>query len=282
MVDCHTHFYDPTRPEGVAWPPKEAAGLYRTVLPKHFLDEAAPLGVTKTVVVEASPRVEDNAWLLDLAAANPSIVGVVGNLALGQPKFAEHLRRFAANKIFRGIRTSQDSLRVGLERPEFVADVRRLAAAGLELDVNGGPDTLGDVARLAATVPDLSIVINHLANVDIDGGPVPKPWVAGMRAAASHARVLCKVSALVEHARPTSADKKIPRDADFYRPTLSAIWEIFGDDRLIFGSNWPVSEPFAPYATVFSIVDQFVQARGPTAVEKFFFKNAQRAYGCPT
>src|SRR5258708_7289292 len=64
MVDCHTHFYDPTRPEGVPWPGKDDKLLYRTRLPKHFLEQAAPLDVTKTVVVEASSWVEDNAWLL--------------------------------------------------------------------------------------------------------------------------------------------------------------------------------------------------------------------------
>jgi L-fucono-1,5-lactonase len=56
-VDCHTHFYDPTRPEGIPWPGKDDRVLYRTVLPRHFLEQAAPLGVKKTVVVEASPRV---------------------------------------------------------------------------------------------------------------------------------------------------------------------------------------------------------------------------------
>ncbi len=280
IVDCHTHFYDPSRPEGVPWPAKDDAVLYRTVLPRNFLEQAAPLGVTQTVVVEASPRVEDNAWLLELAAANPAVVGVVGNLAPGTPQFAGLLKRFAANRRFRGIRINHDVLRTGLERPPFVADIGLIADLGLELDVNGGPETPADAARLAKKLPALTIVINHLANVDIAGGPPPENWLANMRAAAEHANMFCKVSALVEHARPNAAGR-IPAEVDYYRPTLDAIWQAFGDDRLIYGSNWPVSDRFAPYRTVFAIVSDYVRGRGGAAAEKFFRSNARAVYRWP-
>ncbi len=278
MIDCHTHFYDPTRPEGVPWPGKGDKVLYRTILPKDFLEQAAPLGVTKTMIVEASPWVEDNAWLLDVAAKNPSVLGIVGNLTPGKPEFAGHVKRFAANKMYRGIRINHGALKTGLDQPEFIADIRRLAEHDLELDVNGGPDMPADVARLAEKLPELRIVINHLGNVDIDGGPAPQAWVAGMRAAAKHSRVFCKVSALVEHARPKSGEKNVPEEVEFYRPVLDTIWDIFGDDRLIYGSNWPVSDNAASYRTLFSIVNQYVQARGRAATEKFFSKNSLAAY----
>lgn len=283
IVDCHTHFYDPTRPEGVPWPGKDDRVLYRTVLPRHFLEQAAPLGVTKTVVVEASPRVEDNAWLLELAARNPAIVGVVGNLAPGRPEFADNLKRFAANRIFRGIRVGHEALRAGLAQREYLADLRRLAERDLELDINGGPAMPADVARLAEKIPDLRIVINHLANLDVDGAAPPAEWREGMQAAARHPRVFCKVSALVEHAKPKAGDQAsgVPADVDFYRPVLDAIWGIFGDDRLIYGSNWPVSDRYASYKTLFSIVDRYVKGRGAAAAEKFFWKNALVAYRYP-
>ena len=71
IIDTHTHFYDPTRPEGVPWPPADNELLYRTVLPEHHRALAAPEGVTGTVVVEASAWLADNQWILDLAAADP-------------------------------------------------------------------------------------------------------------------------------------------------------------------------------------------------------------------
>ncbi len=278
-VDCHTHLYDPSRPQGVPWPGKDDDVLYRTVLPKQFLEQAAPVGVTKTVVVEASPWLEDNAWLLDLAPANPSIAGVVGHLSPGTPEFAGHLKRFSPNPLFRGIRVSHNDLQAGLNRPEYLGDLRRFSEQELTLDVNGGPDMPPVVARLAEQFPDLRIVINHLANVDNDGGPPPRDWLTGMRSAAKFPRVYCKVSALVEHAKPKSGSRKAPDDVGFYRPILDAAWATFGEDRLIYGSNWPVSDRFASYKTLFTIVDQYVRTLGHGSAEKFYAKNAQVAYG---
>src|SRR5438552_3423504 len=71
IIDTHTHFYDPARPQGVPWPTKSDTLLYRTVLPHHFQALTQRLGVTGTVVVEASPWLEDNQWILDLAKDYP-------------------------------------------------------------------------------------------------------------------------------------------------------------------------------------------------------------------
>src|SRR5687768_6475890 len=103
ILDTHTHFYDPTRPEGVPWPPKDDRFLHRTVLPEEFAAMARPLGVSGTIVVEASSRVEDNQWVLDLARNNPIIKGMVGHLKPGKANFARDLNRFAANPLFCGI-----------------------------------------------------------------------------------------------------------------------------------------------------------------------------------
>jgi L-fuconolactonase len=277
-IDTHTHFYDPTRPQGVPWPGKDDKVLYRRVMPEHFKSVAAPHGVAGTVVVEASPWVEDNQWLLDLAASEPFIGGVVGNLSPGdhEKKFAGHLARFAANPLYRGIRIGHQVLKMRLADDRFVNDVGLLAERDLELDVNGGPDMPHDVARLAAKLPDLRIVINHAANLRIDGNAPPADWIAGMQAAARHSRVYCKVSALVEGARPR--DGKAPADLNFYRPALDAVWTAFGVDRLIYGGNWPVSERFADYATVHRIVADYFHAKGDAASESFFWRNAQAAY----
>src|SRR5512133_2472255 len=102
-IDTHTHFYDPSRPQGVPWPSPNEKLLYRTVLPKQYRTLKVPQTISGTVVVEASPWVEDNQWVLDLAAKEPFILGLVGNLPVGTKPFAQHLKRFAANPLFRGI-----------------------------------------------------------------------------------------------------------------------------------------------------------------------------------
>lgn len=279
IIDTHTHFYDPQRPQGVPWPGKDDKSLYRQVLPRHFEEFAKPLGVVGTIVVEASPWVEDNQWILDLAAKDPFVLGLVGNLTPGKPEFPALLKRFAANPLFRGIRVNSGPLKGGLESPDYLADIRRLMDADLELDVNGGPELLPLVDELATKYPSLRIIINHVANVRIDGPNLDPVWVAGMAAAARHPQVYMKVSALVESAARDG--RKVPQDSAYYAPLLEAVWKPFGEDRLIYGSNWPVSDRAADYSTVLRIVTDFFDDKGKAATEKFFAKNAKVAYRYP-
>lgn len=274
IIDTHTHFYDPTRPEGVPWPGRADKILYRRVLPAEYIRLARPLGVVGTFVVEASPWVEDNQWLLDLAAKEPFLVGIVGRLDPAADDFEKHLRRFARNPLYRGIRIGHADVTAGL-KGNLVNRCRLLLDRDLELDVNGGPAVPMDVARLAEQLPKLRIVINHCANLRIDGREPPRAWREGMQAAARHPNVFCKVSALVEQ----TARKEAPREVDYYRPVLDTLWKLFGEDRLIFGSNWPVSARAAPFANVVGIVRDYFAAKGERAAEKFFVRNSRTAYG---
>ena len=279
IIDTHTHFFDPTRPDGPPWPGKDDKLLYRAVLPEEFQALTRPHQVTGTVVVEASPRVEDNQWILDLAERHPFIVGLVGNLPVGTPEFAGHLTRFCQNPRFRGLRVSHGALQTGLENKAYLADIRRLSEHDLELDINGGPDMLSAVAQVAKLFPELRIVINHVANVRIDGQAPPAAWVAGMRACATFKNVFCKVSALVEGARRDGQESTA--DVQFYVPVLDVVWTAFGEDRLVYGSNWPVSVRYAPYAQVQKIASDYFHSKGRPAYEKFFWKNSMAAYQWP-
>ena len=276
IIDTHTHFYDPTRPQGVPWPPKNDALLHRPVYPDEFKKLAQPHGVTGTVVVEASPWIEDNQWVLDLAARDKFLLGLVGNIKPGRSEFSAELKRFAANPLFRGLRIGVWEKSPLAEDASVVRDLKLLAQRNLALDVLTGPDKLSAVAKLAAAVPDLRIVIDHCANVRIDGQAPPAVWLEGLRACAPHRNVFMKVSGLVEGTG--RADGSAPADTAFYRPVLDAIWEAFGEDRVIFGSNWPVSARFASYGTVFAIVNEFFGAKGRVASQKYFAANASIAY----
>lgn len=266
IVDTHTHFYDPTRPQGVPWPAKSNQDLYRPVLPPEFRKLAEPHSVTGTVVVEASPWVEDNQWLLDLAEREPFVVGIVGRLDPASDEFEQHLRRFAAHRLYRGIRISQGDLRK-LATKDLAARCKLLVDLDLELDVNGGPDMPAEAARLAEQIPELRIVLNHCANVTIDGRTPPSSWQAGMTQAARHPRVFCKVSAL------PAADS-----LDRYRPVLDVLWTVFGEDRLLFGSNWPVSNRGQQFGQVLQRTLAYFREKGPAALRKFTQENARLAY----
>ena len=276
VIDTHTHFYDPTRPQGVPWPPKNDALLHRPVYPDEFKKLAQPHGVSATVVVEASPWLEDNQWVLDLAARDKFLSGLVGNIKPGRREFNSELKRFAASPLFRGIRVGVWEKSALAEDVSVVRDLKILAERDLALDVLASPNRLGTVTKLAAAIPDLRIVIDHCANVRIDGQTPPVAWLEGVRACAPHRNVFMKVSGLVEGTGRT--DGSAPTDTAYYRPVLDAIWETFGEDRVFYGSNWPVSARFASYTTVFGIVDGYFGAKGRAAWQKYFAENASVAY----
>ncbi len=275
IIDCHTHFYDPSRPQGVPWPGKQDKELYRTVLPQEFQKLALPLGIVGTIVVEASPWLEDNQWLLDLAARDPYLVGVVGRLDILDVAFPKVLERFTRDPHYRGIRISvKDVAEVLKEGNKLIDHCRLLAEYDLTLDVNGGPETPQYVAKLAEKVPQLRIVINHIGNLPIDGKDPPQLWCEAMEAAAGKPNVFCKVSALVEH----TTEKPAPIDGDYYAPVLNTLWRLFGENRLVFGSNWPVSNRAASLGALLKIVDDYFSGKGELAATKFFSTNSEHAY----
>lgn len=277
IVDTHVHFFDPSRPQGVPWPPKDDALLYRTTLPKDYRALPVPQAVDGVVVVEASPWAEDNQWVLDLAAREPLIVGVVGNLMPGAPDFGAHLERFAANRLFRGFRIRDGSFERLLGEKAFVDDLKAAAERGLCFDVHSPPAWVGQAERLARLVPDLRLVINHVANARVDGRPPSDDWRRTMEGLAARPRVYMKVSGLVEGTGRKSGDA--PADPELYRPVLEALWTLFGPDRLLYASNWPVSARFAPLARVQQIAANFFAAKGRAALDKVFWRSARIAYG---
>jgi len=278
IIDTHTHFYDPSREGGVPWPPKTDTLLHRTVRPAYYRAQQVPQEVDGTVVVEASPLVEDNQWILDLAADDPFIVGFVGNLLIEDDVFSAHLKRFARNKLFRGIRARGIALEPALGNRDALAHLAELADRDLALDVPSQRDAVAQVPRLARSVPDLRIVVNHVAGVRVDGNPPPEEWRDQIHAMAEHPKVFMKVSGLVEGTRRT--DGSAPVTPELYQPVLDELWKTFGEDRLIYGSNWPVSGRFAPLGRVQEIAMNYFTGKGQDALDKVFWKNALAAYKC--
>jgi L-fuconolactonase len=276
IIDTHTHFYDPTRAEGVPWPPRDDKLLYRQVLPKDYRAVPVPRPVLGTVVVETSPWLEDNQWVLDLAAHDPFIVGFVGNVPVGTKGFGGHLKRFAANPLFRGLRLRNRKPEGALDDPAFVADLKLLAVHDRSLDLLGGMEILPFADRLAKEVPSLRIIINHLAGVVVDGQAPPADWVTQMRALVRRPNIYCKLSGLVEGTG--RSDGSAPRNVEFYRRVLDAMCSMFSPERLMYASNWPVSARFAPLATVQGIIQDYFRSHGHRAEELVFSRSAKAAY----
>ncbi len=273
IIDTHTHFYDPTRPEGVPWPNLNDEVLYRRVMPEDYKTLAVPEGVTGTVVVEASKWLEDNQWILDLAAEEPFIVGFVGHLEPTVSDFADNLNRFSENPLFRGIRLGSGHLRT-IGAPTFLRSIERLAVKELTLDLLINPEALSILPALVEHTPDMRIVINHIAGARISEAPPDAAWASAIREVARYPNIYCKVSGLAEHTGQIPA----PTDVNYYTPTIDVLWDAFGENRLIYGSNWPVSERFAPYGVVQKIVNDYFSEKGDAVKAKFFWQNAKAAY----
>jgi L-fuconolactonase len=276
VIDTHVHFYDPTRPQGVPWPPKDDRVLYRKVLPSTYTAIAQPRPVAGVIVVEASPWIEDNQWILDLMPKNPIILGLVGSLPAGKDGFATLLRRFAANPGFRGIRIRPSPPRSEWDSARLMTDLKALAGLNLSLDLVGGLEALELARTIAAAIPDLRIVIDHLAGVQIDGNQPPRPWLDQIRATARHHNVYMKISGLVEGTGQRGG--LASKDPGFYQPTLDAVWDAFGADRLLYGSNWTVCEHFSDLATVQRLPAGYFSAKGTEALHKVMSANSQKAY----
>jgi L-fuconolactonase len=275
ILDTHVHFYDPTRPQGVPWP-GPGSPIYRRTLPADYVSASGSSAVAGVIVVEASPWLEDNQWLLDLAARERLILGIIGNLTPGTPDFARHLKRFAADPVFRGIRVSGSTLAQQLENPEFLGSMRELADAGLTLDVNGGASALAAAGQLARRFPRLRIVLNHLAGAGDPAAGISADWRDALRLVAQQGNVYCKLSALVE--KPKAPYGRAPTQLEYYRPLLDAVWETLGVKRLVYGSNWPVCQRGASLPAVRALVQEYLSLQGPAALDQVFWTNACAAY----
>lgn len=272
IIDTHIHLFDPTRPQGVPWPSKDNPVLYQPALPERYRKLAVPLGIQGAIEVECSPWLEDNQWVLDVAARDSIIVGTVGNLEPGKLDFRQNLERFSRNPLFRGIRYGNlwgRDFEGESAKPAFLADLKALADAGLVLDTaNPTPALISWVVRMTDRVPNLRVVLDHLPQLDL------APAIADLRQLGRRPQVYVKVSEVLRR-----VNGRVPEDLDFYRSRLDEIWDIFGPDRLLYGSDWPNSDQWAPYPKILGVVREYFTGKGPVAAEKYFWKNSVAAYG---
>ena len=273
VIDTHIHLYDTNRSEGVDWPPVEDKILYRPVLTEHFDEVSDREGIPSTVIVEASSRVEDNQWVLDLVKRNPKrYLALVGNLPIGTDECVGLLERFSKDTRFVGIRMR--------DRPDGDAfftdavwrDLGLLAKKGLTLDVLIHNFTIDEVTEVAKRLPELKIMINHLGGLVITNDPLTPEWKESVKRAAEQPNVHCKVSGIFQR----SGVKPPPKERSFYAPVFKVVFEAFGEDRIVYGSNWPVTDRGGTYSEQLNVIQSYFD---PDIHPKLFRENAVKFYG---
>lgn len=271
-IDAHQHFwrYDPQRYD---WIMPEMDILRRDFLPEHLRPDLFEAGIDACIAVQAESSENETRFLLDLAQANPEIAAVVGWLDLRAQNIAARLDCFSRFPKLRGLRHIAQSEPDDefLIREPFLNGIARLEAFDLAYDILIYPRQLHAAAELVRRFPRQRFIIDHLAKPAIRAREI-EPWAGWMRKIARHENVFCKLSGLV-----TEADWNNWTGADF-TPYLDVVFEAFGVDRLIFGSDWPVCLLAATYSQVTSLIASYAAS----GHDRVFGQNAALFYGLAT
>lgn len=279
IIDTHLHLFDPKRPQGVPYPKTPNPPQQ---LPSQYREDVTPLGIVGGIEVEASPWMEDNLWVLETIKDAPIIVGTIGNLNPTKAEFREQLERYHRNKLFLGIRYGNvwegDSLAAALGNPEFIANMKAFAQTGLTLEVaNPRFELMEATLRLTDQVPDLRVVVGHLQALPLptDAGAL-KSYAGNLREL-SKRKAFAKVSGL-----PRPAEGQSQWDAASFKPMLDFIWDIFGEDLMVFAAGWSrvpqQPSPIEKMKRNLRVFHEYFMAKGRPAAEKFFWRNSVRAF----
>lgn len=274
VLDTHIHLFDPTRPGGIPWPTPADGILYQPALPARYAALAMPHGVVGAIAVEASARTSDNDWLLHTASAHPLIVGVVANLDPAAHNFFYELDRLRAHPLLVGIRSGnlwRRNLSQAIAQPATLEHLAALSGSGLAFDT-ANPDLLllEAVSTIGERISDLRIILDHLPAASENPTSRFRALLARL---GQNPNIYVKLSEIPRH-----IDGAVPRNPDFYRPTLDAICSAFDEDHILFGSDWPHSDRWLPYDQTFTLVRDLFSTRSPEACRKFFHQNSVRAY----
>lgn len=232
-VDAHQHFWRLADRQG-QWPPAELGSIHRDFLPADFEPLRQQAGIDGTVLVQSLPSEDDTRWMLSLADEHAFIRGVVGWVDMKAKDAPQRIAALAAHPRLRGLRPMLQDLEddAWIADPAVDAAARAMVRHGLVFDALVLTRHLDALHHFAARHPDLPIVIDHGAKPPIAGGET-EPWRTRIARLAALPQVSCKVSGLLTEAGPHPS-------AEALLPYVQALWALFGPERLLWGSDWPV------------------------------------------
>jgi L-fuconolactonase len=275
IIDTHQHFWNVDLPRGSN--------------PEDYQILAANEGVTGTIL-----RLSEKEGALALAEVEPLIVGVCGAIERS-PGFGDELEKLSLNPLFRGI--CYMGREIESMDDALLPDLEKLASLDRQLDLLrvcpgffGGPKAMQALYRgtpksfeatlaIARSVPNLRVVVEHIGGMAIDGQAVTPEWQEMFRRLAEQPNIWIKVSGLMGRAATRQPGERATESYSFYKPTLDTLWNTFGEDRLFYGSDWPVCEHVGDaIGNGIRIVRRFFAEKGEEAGRKFFWKNSKAVY----
>lgn len=271
-IDAHQHFWSVARGD-YPWMPKAPDILQRDYGPDDLTPLLEVARLDATVLIQAAPTEDETHFMIDVAASAPMVAGIVGWVDLAAPDATEAVGRMMAKPKVVGLRPMLQDI----EQTDWILDpvcepgLRALAEAGGVFDALGLVRHLEVLDIFAARHPDLSVVLDHGMKPDIAGKGFTA-WAPGMERLARHGHVTCKLSGFLTEAAPGAGPQELS-------PYVAHLLDVFGPDRLIFGSDWPVMTASGQsYADWMGHVDALISDLGADDQVAIMGGNATRVY----
>lgn len=270
-IDSHVHFwkYDKQRN---AWITDDMKILKQDYLPEHLIQSLRRNDVDGCVAVQASPSEYETYFLVELAKTHQEIKGVVGWIDLQNQNTEERLDYFSQYPIIKGwrhvVQTEPDDF---LTREDFLRGIRALNKYDCTYDILIYHHQLKAALDFVSKFRHQKFVIDHCAKPDIKTKNMDE-WGRLMKEMANHRNVYCKISGLL-----TETNWKTWSAKDFY-PYLDVVFEAFGTDRLLFGSDWPVMLLSGIYVQWKSLLEKYMEHYPEEDRQKVFGENARSFY----
>ena len=271
-LDSHQHFwhYDPKRQE---WITPEMGRIRRNFVPTDLYPLLQEVQIDGCIAVQAEESLRETDFLLDLAQEHEWIMGVVGWADLGQDNLNEVLDQYSNQEKlvgFREVLQAKDPRY--MLRDEFVRGMQKLKERGYTYDLLLFPHHLEAALELVKKCPEQRMVIDHLAKPLIKNGEW-RDWKKKISLLAEREMIYCKISGMV-----TEADWK-KWTSDDLTPYMEIALELFGPERLMFGSDWPVCLVAGDYEQVYKVVDDFINPLSPSEKANLMGDSAVQFYG---
>jgi L-fuconolactonase len=257
-IDAHQHFWNYTAE--MEWITPAMSVIRKDFAPADLEPVLQASNIDGCITVQVDQTPAETMFMLDLAAENNFIKGVVGWIDLRAADIDAQLEHYKQYPLLKGFRhISQAEPPSNMLQSDFLRGVAALGKHGYAYDVLIFPQHLQAALEMIKQFPDQRFIIDHLAKPDIKHNKIEE-WAVGMRALAAYDHVYCKVSGMV-----SEADWENHQQTDFV-PYLDVVAEAFGTRRLLFGSDWPVCLTAASYAGVVGIVEKYFSAAECKAV----------------
>jgi L-fuconolactonase len=271
IVDAHQHFWNPARGD-YGWL-KPDNPIHRVFLPTDLQPLMAEAGVDATILVQAAPTPDETDYLLGIARDTPWVLGVVGWINLLAPDAASEVRRRADDPLFLGVRPMLQDLPDSdwILQSALAPALEAITAAGLVFDALILSRQIAAIAELARRHPRLAIMLDHGAKPRLGDANAMLAWAREMEKLAAMPNATCKVSGLLTELTPAGTRDDVAR-------AVGVLFDLFGAERLVWGSDWPVLTLAGSYSGWFAQAREAIAAKQESAVAAVMGGNALRLY----